>query len=92
MFKANIILCLWLTGGKPSGKEIKERRENLQFLLREGFEMREGSKVSVNSVLAYLGFDHDSQKLVSRVIKETFPLVEIRREDKSGIKQYPFDQ
>ena len=48
--------------------------------------------MSVKSVLAYLGFDHDSQKLVSRVMKKTFPLVEIRREDKSGIKQYPFDQ
>ena len=65
---------------------MKERRESLQFLLKEGFEVQEGSKVSVQSDLAYLGCDYDSQKLVSHVIKGTFPLVEIRREDKSGTK------
>ena len=59
--------------------------------LKDGFEVREGSEVSVQSVLAYLGLDDDSQKLVSRVVKEIFPGIEMRREDKKGIKQYPFN-
>lgn len=80
-----------LTGGKPSGKEVKERRENLKALLQEGFEVREGSEVSVQSVLSYLGLDHDSQKLVSRAVKDMFPGVQKRREDKRGVEQYPFD-
>lgn len=71
-----------LTGGKPRGKEVKERRENLEVLLQEGFEVREGSEVSVQSVLSYLGLDHDSQKLVSRAVKDIFPGVQKRREDK----------
>ena len=63
----------------------------MQLLLKEGFEVREGSEVSVQSVLAYLGLGVDSQKLVSRAVKEIFPGIQTRREDKKGIKQYPFN-
>ena len=82
---------VWLTGGRPSGREVKERRGKLELTLKDEFEVREGSEVSVQSVLAYLGLDDDSQKLVSRVVKEIFPGIEMRREDKKGIKQYPFN-
>ena len=65
--------CVWLTGGKPSGREVKERRAKLQLLLEDGFEFKEGSEVKVQSVLAYVGVDDESQKLVSRSLKEIFP-------------------
>lgn len=66
-------MCLWLTGREPSGKE--------------GFELREESKVSVRSVPAYLGCDHDSQKVGVTCDNGNLSLGEIRREDNSGIKQ-----
>ncbi|KAJ7385924.1 hypothetical protein OS493_012252 [Desmophyllum pertusum] len=76
-------------GGRPSGQEVKERREKLEMVLKDGFELKEGSEISVESVLSYAGLDDDSQTLVSRAIKDIFPGVTIRREDKKGIKQYP---
>ena len=79
-----------LKGGKPSGREVKERKARLTSVLKEGFEFKEGAEVKVQSVLAYVGFDDDSQKLVSRTLKDMFPGVNIRREDKQGVKQYPF--
>ena len=82
------ISCDWLTGGRPSGQEVKERREKLEMVLKDGFEL-EGSEISVESVLSYAGLDDDSQTLVSRAIKDIFPGVTITREDKKGIKQYP---
>ena len=81
--------CVWLTGGKPSGREVKERRAKLQLLLEDGLEFKEGSEVKVQSVLAYVGVDDESQKLVSRSLKEIFPGVHKRRENKQGVKQYP---
>lgn len=75
-------------GGKPSGREVKERREKLELLLKDGFEFKEGAEVKVQSVLAYVGVGDESQKLVSRSLKEIFPGVHKRRENKQGVKQY----
>lgn len=60
----------------------------MQLLLEDGFEFKEGSEVKVQSVLAYVGVDDESQKLVSRSLKEIFPGVHKRRENKQGVKQY----
>ena len=69
---------------------MNERRENLRVLLKDGFQFKEGSEIPVMSVPAYASFDDDRQKLVTRAVKDIFPGVNIRREDKKGIKQYPF--
>lgn len=61
----------------------------MQLLLEDGFEFKERSEVKVQSVLTYVGVDDESQKLVSRSLKEIFPGVHKRRENKQGVKQYP---
>lgn len=57
--------------------------------MRRGFEYKVGDECNVHSVLSYLGAKEDSQKLVSRAVKEVFPGVLVRREKKHGKKQYP---
>lgn len=59
------------------------------MVLRDGFEFKEGAEVKVQSVLAYVGVDDESQKLVTRSLKEIFPGVHKQRENKQGVKQYP---
>ena len=81
--------CFWPTGGKPSGREVVERRAKLQLVLKDGFEFKEGAEVKVQSVLAYVGLDDESQKLVTRTLKVIFPGIHKRRENKQGVKQYP---
>ena len=58
-------------------------------MLKDGFEFKEGAEVKVQSVLAYVGVEDDSQKLVTRTLKEIFPRVHKRRENKQEVKQYP---
>ena len=58
-------------------------------MLKDGFEFKEGAEVKVQCVLAYVGVDDESQKLVTRSLKELFPGVHKRRENKQGVKQYP---
>ena len=55
----------------------------------DGFEFKEGGEVKVQTVLAYVGVDDESQKLVTRSLKEIFPGVHKRRENTQGVKQYP---
>lgn len=56
------------------------------MVLRNGFEFKEGSEISVESVLSYVDFDDDCQKLVFCAVKDIFQGVTIRREDKKGKK------
>ena len=39
-------------------------------MLKDGFEFKEGAEVKVQSVLAYVGVDDESQKLVTRSLKK----------------------
>ena len=75
-------ICVWPTGGKPSGSEVIEGRTTLELALKDGFEFKEGAEVKVQSVLAYVGVDDESQKLVTCSLKEIFPGVHKRRENK----------
>ena len=54
--------------GRPSGREVKERREQLKIVVKDGIEFKEGSEILVQSVLSYAGLGDDSKKLVSRAI------------------------
>lgn len=81
-----------LTGGKPSGREVKERRTKLELLLKDGFEIEEGAEVKVQTVLAYAGVDDESQRLVTRPLKEIFPGVHKRRENKHLVFPISHDQ
>lgn len=59
--------------------------------MKRGFEYKVGYESTVQSVLSYLGAEDDSQRLVSRAVKEVFPGVYIRRAKIHGKKQYPFN-
>lgn len=65
-------------------------RETVSLHFREGFELKEGAKTKFSTVSTYLALDEDRKTLVTRVVKETFPGVYIKREIKMGQKQYPF--
>ena len=78
------------TGGKPSGYEVTCRKKDLEMLLKQSFELKEESEITVEFLLSWLGFEHDKKVLLSRHIKEYFPGVYTRRENKGGHKQYPF--
>lgn len=54
----------------------------MELLLKDGFEIEEGAEVKVQTVLAYAGVDDESQRLVTRPLKEIFPGVHKRRENK----------
>ena len=76
-------------GGRPSGREVVERRESLELCLKEGFEIQEGHEISVESVMSFVGFDSKNKLRLSRTVKKVFPGVYTRRENKGGNKQYP---
>ena len=76
-------------GGKPSGIEVTSRKKDLEMVLKHFFELREGSEVTVEFLLSWLGFEHDKKVFLSRHIKEIFPGVYTSRENKGGHKQYP---
>ncbi|CAB3989959.1 Hypothetical predicted protein [Paramuricea clavata] len=77
-------------GGKPSGYEVTCRKKDLEMLLKQSFELKEGSEITVESLLSWLGFEHDKKVLLSRHIKDFFPGVYTRRVNKGGHEQYPF--
>ena len=79
---------IFLKGGKPSGKEVKERRSKLETALKMGFVQEEKREVEQSYVLTYLGLGKDSDSLLTRGIKHVFPLVSVRRRRKDGM--YPF--
>ena len=43
------LFCFLLKGGKPSGREVKERKARLESVLKEGFEFKEGAPLSRSS-------------------------------------------
>ncbi len=77
-------------GGKPSGIEVTCRKKDLEMRLKQFFELKEGSEVTVEFLISWLGFEHDKKVFLSQHIKEFFPGVYTRRENKGGHKQYPF--
>ena len=77
-----------LKGGKPSGKEVSERKSKLQSDLLAGFVQEEGQKVSQKNVMSYLALGEDCAALVTRTIKRTFPLATSRCNREDGT--YPF--
>ena len=79
-------LLIHLVGGKPSGKEVVQRRTMLEGILTAGFVQEDGYKVSRDSVLAYVDLDRDSVALLTRTVKHVFPRVSTWR-DKDGM--YP---
>ena len=78
----------WLNslGGKPSGIEVTSRKKDLEMVLKQFFELREGCEVTVEFLLSCLGFEHDKKVFLSRHVKEIFPGVYTRRENKGGHK------
>lgn len=72
-------------GGKPCGGEVAERKEQLEILLKETFQLQEGFEISVENVLSCLGFEPDKKSFLHII-----PGVYTRRENKAGCKQYPF--
>ncbi len=80
-----IIIFAYIEGGKPSGKEVKERRANLENMVKAGFVQQEGCEVDRAIVLTYLGFDGDDSVLVTRTIKSIFPMVKTRRNRADGL-------
>ena len=77
-------------GGKPSGREVTQRKAASALLLKEGFELKEGSQTPYDAVVAYLGPDYASKSFVRRMVKETFAGVYLKRVKKANEKQYPF--
>ena len=69
--------------------EKLERKTKLELLLKDGFEFKDGAEIKVQTVLAYVGVDDESQKLVTHSLKEIFPGVHKKRENKRGVKLYP---
>ena len=78
----------FLKGGKPSGKEVSERKSKLQSDLLAGFVQEEGQEVSQRNVMSYLALGEDCAVLLTRAIKRTFPLATTRRNREDGT--YPF--
>ena len=72
-----------LEGGKPSGKEVLQRRATLEGVLTAGFVQEDGCKVCRDSVLAYADLGSDSSTLLTRAVKHVFPRVSTWR-DKDG--------
>ncbi|CAB4030538.1 Hypothetical predicted protein, partial [Paramuricea clavata] len=60
-------------GGKPCGGEVAERKEQLEILFKETFQLQEGFEITVENVLSCLGFEPDKKKLLTRHVKEFFP-------------------
>ena len=58
------------------------------MLLKEGFELKEGSQTPYDAVVAYLGPDYASKSFVTRMVKETFAGVYLKRVRKANEKQY----
>ena len=75
-----------LEGGKPSGKEVVQRRATLEGILTVGFVEEDGCRVRRDSVLAYADLGSDSSTLLTRTLKHVFPRVSTLR-DKDGM--YP---
>ena len=78
----------FIKGGKPSGKEVSERKSKLQSDLLAGFVQEEGQEVSQRNVMSYLALGEDCAALLTRAIKRTFPLATTRRNREDGT--YPF--
>ena len=77
--------CMYfLKGGKPSGKEVSERKSKLQSDLLAGFVQEEGQEVSQRNVMLYLALGEDCVALLTRAIKRTFPLATTRRNREDG--------
>lgn len=76
-------------GGKPSGKEVVQRRSKLDSILTAGFVEEKGSEVSLDSVLAYADLGDDFSTLLPRTVKHLFPSVSTSRR-KDGM--YPLSQ
>ncbi len=82
------IICF--IGGKPSGKEVSQRKAASALVLKDGFELNEGSQTPYEAVVAYLGPDYGSKSFITRMVKETFVGVYLKRVRKANEKQYPF--
>ena len=74
-------------GGKPSGKEVRERRTKLESLVTAAFVQQEGYEVDRAVVLSRLELDEKDCVLVTRTIKNIFPMVRTRRNRAEGL--YP---
>lgn len=74
----------FLKGGKPSGKEVTERKSKLQIDLAAGFVQDEGHDVSQRNVMSYLALKEDCAALSTRAIKCTFPLATTRSNREDG--------
>lgn len=79
-----ILTCSNVSGGKPSGKEVKQRSSKLECNLTTGFVEEQGCEVSREIVLAYVALDEASAPLVTRTLKRVFPTVSTRRRREDG--------
>ena len=84
-----VFYVIYIVGGKPSGRESEERRNSLEFLLKQGFEIKDGHEINSDTVLTYVDFDPTKKVRLTRAVKEAFPGVYTRRDNKGGHKQYP---
>jgi len=55
-----------LVGGKPSGKEVVQRRATLEAVLSAGLVQEDGFKVNRDYVLAYADLSSDSAAFLTR--------------------------
>lgn len=80
----------FIPGGKPSGKEISDRKTKVLNQLQDSFIEQEGSEVRRDIVFSSLGLESDyySNSFVTRAIKEVFPNVTLKRNRKDNL--YPF--
>ena len=65
---------LFLTGGKPSGKEVKRRQDTLDEKLKDIFEEKPGCTIQQVKAMPLLG-NSISSTMLTRALKRVFPSV-----------------
>ena len=79
---------LFLTGGKPSGKEFKRRQDTLNEKLKDIFEEKPGSTIQKVKAMSLLD-DSISSTMLTRALKHVFFSV-LKTKGTNEEKGYPF--
>ena len=79
---------LFLTGGKPSGKEVKRRQDTLDEKLKDIFEEKPGCTIQQVKAMSLLD-DNISSTMLTRALKRVFPSV-LKTKRTNEEKGYPF--